>query len=134
MPTVLIVDDQQSARETLRSILADYTLVEAVDGKDALNKLSRHAVDLMLLDLDLPRIPGLKVVERLAETHPLLPVIIVSGTGHIPDAIQAARHGVYDYVEKPIKADILRTLVDGILKWTVLLRARQLPVVQPPHG
>jgi two-component system nitrogen regulation response regulator NtrX len=108
---VLIVDDDAHVRESLREILdyAGHSTDEAGDGKAALDLLTHRDVDLMLLDLDLPRVTGIEVLRKTAEEHPELPVVIISGKGTIRSAVEATKLGAYDFLEKPLEAE--RTLL-----------------------
>ena len=88
--TILIVDDDLYVRESLREILNDngYTIEEAADGKTALDILAQNSVDLMLLDLDLPRINGMDVLRKTAAEFPQVGVVIISGKGTIESAVE----------------------------------------------
>jgi len=109
--TILIVDDDLYIRESLREILNDngYTIEEAVDGKTALDILAQRPFDLMLLDLDLPRVNGMEVLRKAAADYPEVGVVIISGKGTIQLAVEAIQLGAYDFLEKPL--EVQRTLV-----------------------
>jgi len=125
-PTVLIVDDDPHVRESLKEILdyAGHAAEEAGDGKAALDLLSRKPVDLVLLDLDLPRVPGLDVLRRTAAEHPEVPVVIISGKGTIRTAVEATKLGAYDFLEKPLEAERTLLTVRNALEKALLLRQR----------
>ncbi|GIW91612.1 MAG: sigma-54-dependent Fis family transcriptional regulator [Pirellulaceae bacterium] len=108
---ILIVDDDPFIRQSLAEILrfAGHTTLEAADGKAALDLLGRHPVDLILLDLELPRIGGLDVLRRVQAERPHIPVVIISGKGTIRIAVEATKLGAYDFLEKP--PDARRTLL-----------------------
>ncbi len=103
-PKVLTIDDDASVRRSVVAFLRDhqYEAVEACDGVAGLEAFDQHRPDLVLLDLRMPRLNGLDVLKRLTEKAPEVPVIIVSGAGVISDAVEAIRHGAWDYVLKPI--------------------------------
>jgi DNA-binding NtrC family response regulator len=109
--TVLVVDDDPHVRDGLTDILdhAGHETVEARDGKTALGLVSDRAVDLILLDLQLPRVPGMEVLRQTTTEHPGVPIVIVSGKGTIQQAVEATKIGAYDFLEKPVNAQ--RTLV-----------------------
>jgi DNA-binding NtrC family response regulator len=109
--TVLVVDDDPHVRDGLTDILdhAGHETVEARDGKTALELVSERAVDLILLDLQLPRVPGMEVLRQTTTEHPGVPIVIVSGKGTIQQAVEATKIGAYDFLEKPVNAQ--RTLV-----------------------
>ncbi len=109
--TILIVDDDIYVRESLREILTDagYAVIEATDGKMALDLLPQRTIDLLLLDLDLPRVSGMEVLRQVTVEFPNLQVVIISGKGTIQQAIEATRLGAYDFLEKPLETQ--RTLL-----------------------
>ncbi|WP_457652786.1 sigma-54-dependent transcriptional regulator [Rhodocaloribacter sp.] len=108
---ILIVDDDPFIRESLGEILhyAGHSTVEAGDGKAAIDLLARHPVDLILLDLELPRVAGLDVLRHAQAEYPHVPIVIISGKGTIRIAVEATKLGAYDFLEKPV--DARRTLV-----------------------
>ncbi len=100
---ILLVDDDPFFRDGLIDILNDegYSVTEAEDGKIALEILEKQShYDLVLLDLNLPRISGMQVMETVADLYPELPVLIISGAGTIPKAVEATKMGAYDFIEK----------------------------------
>jgi two-component system nitrogen regulation response regulator NtrX len=107
----LIVDDDRFVRESLREILEleGYQTLEAEDGKTALDLLTAGRVDLLLLDLELPRVSGIEVLRRVAEDRLDLCPVIISGQGSIPKAVTTMKLGAYDFLEKPLQAE--RTLL-----------------------
>ncbi len=109
-PRTLIVDDDPNLREGLRELLEHDGLValEAGDGKTALDLLLHEPVDLLLLDLELPRVSGMSVLREIADRRLDIPVIIISGKGTIPTAVQTIQLGALDFIEKPL--DPTRTL------------------------
>ena len=111
MPTVLVVDDEASIRRTLREILEyeDFDVEEAVDGEEALAAIREHQYDLVLLDVKMPKMDGMDVLEDIAENETDLPVVMISGHGTIETAVEATKLGAYDFIEKP--PDLNRLLV-----------------------
>jgi len=111
MPTVLVVDDEESIRDTLREILEyeDIDVDEAVDGEDALQSIRDETYDLVLLDVKMPKVDGMDVLETIAEEELDLPVVMISGHGTIETAVEATKLGAFDFIEKP--ADLNRLLV-----------------------
>lgn len=101
--TILVVDDERSIRRTLREILEyeGYTVDEAVDGDEALEKLRAGRYDLVLLDIKMPRRDGMEVLRMLAAEQPEVPVVMISGHGTIETAVEATRLGAFDFIEKP---------------------------------
>ncbi len=102
---ILIVDDDQSTRFGLVSFLEDrgFEPFEAGDGREALEVFERVKPEVVLADLRMPGMDGLQLLEHLTATSPETPVIMVSGTGAIHDAVKALRIGAWDYVVKPVE-------------------------------
>lgn len=111
MPTILIADDEPSIRRTLREILEyeGFDVEEAVDGEEAATKAVADSVDLILLDIKMPKRDGMEVLEYLAEKEVSVPVVMISGHGSVETAVEATRLGAADFLEKP--PDLNRLLV-----------------------
>ena len=109
--TILIVDDDPYIRDSLEDILRfeGYRCLTAKDGLDALEQLKAHSVDLILLDLKLPRLDGLEVLKKSMASQPNVPIVMISGQGTIQLAVEATKLGAFDFLEKPLEAD--RTLI-----------------------
>jgi len=106
-PVVLIVDDEEGIRESLSGIFEDEgcIIVTANSGEEALNLLKEQNPDLVLLDIWLPGIDGIKTLEKIKALKPDIPVIMISGHGNIELAVKATRFGAYDFLEKPLSLD-----------------------------
>jgi len=104
---ILIVEDDESVREELCHYLTDagYDVIEASDGKRALDLLESELLDLVLLDLRLPRVDGMQVLDEIVQKHMPLPVIMISAHGTIQLAVEATKKGAFDFLEKPLKSD-----------------------------
>src|SRR3989338_3450875 len=104
MPTVLIVDDEPTPRAFLRQSLADqgYATLEAGTVADAHNQIDLGHADIVLLDVNLPDGSGLRLLERVAQEQPGLPVIVITGYGDIEMAVDAMQAGAQDFLTKPI--------------------------------
>ncbi|HEX9971069.1 MAG TPA: response regulator, partial [bacterium] len=124
--TILIVDDDLYVRESLREILNDngYSIEEAVDGKTALDFLTHHPVDLMLLDLDLPRVNGMDVLRKTIVEFSETGVVIISGKGTIQLAVEATKLGAYDFLEKPLELQRTMLTVRNAIEKMMLVRQR----------
>ena len=101
---ILIVDDEENIRLSLKGGLEDegYQIVLAASGEEAFKVLEQTEVDLLLLDIWMPGMDGLTVLERLKKDLPSLPVIIMTGHGSIDTAVRATRLGALDFIEKPL--------------------------------
>lgn len=102
--TILTIDDESLIRETFRFYLEDcgYAVLEAADGRSGLERVKEWQPDLVLLDLRMPELDGLEVLKVLHREYPELPVIVISGTGFIGDAVEAMKEGAWSYLLKPI--------------------------------
>jgi len=102
--TLLIVDDERNIQLTLARALAleGYLTETASGGVEALDKLASLPVDLVVMDVKMPDLDGLTVLEKARALRPDLPVIIMSGHGSIETVRQAFKLGAFDYLEKPI--------------------------------
>ena len=104
-PVILTIDDEENIRDSFRLFLEDfdYTVVEACNGREGLEVFQRENPDLVLCDLRMPEMDGLEVLEHIKQLSPDTPIIVVSGTGVIGDAIEAIRRGAWNYLLKPIQ-------------------------------
>ncbi len=111
MPTILVADDEPAIRRSLREILdfEGHEIIEAEDGEEALQKAKAGGIDLILLDIKMPRRDGMEVLEALREAEIGTPVVMISGHGTVETAVEATRLGAVDFLEKP--PDLNRLLV-----------------------
>ena len=102
---ILVVDDDAYVREALREHLehAGFLVLEAADGKVASDLLDREPVDLVLLDLELPRVSGLELLAHMVDDHAEVAVLIVSGKGSVARAVDTMKLGAFDFLEKPVE-------------------------------
>ncbi len=100
---ILVVDDDADFREELRDCLEDYTIVEAVNGLEALAILKKpNAIDLVILDAVMPQLSGLEVLREIKRVKPSLAIIMLTGQSSKDIAIDALKGRADDYIEKPI--------------------------------
>lgn len=118
MPRILIADDEPSIRRTLREILEyeGFGVEEAVDGEEAIAKAVGGSVDLLLLDIKMPKRDGMDVLQSLAEKELPVPVVMISGHGSIETAVEATQLGATDFLEKPPDLNRLLVTVRNALK------------------
>jgi len=104
LKTALTIDDEAGIRRSIRAYLEDLGLevFEAENGERGLETFRAVRPDAILVDLSMPGISGIEVIETINREAPETPVIVVSGTGILEDAIQAVRRGAWDYITKPI--------------------------------
>jgi len=115
---ILIVEDEPNVRLVFRTALASagYSLSTAEDGEAALRALEQLPVDLVLLDLLMPGLGGMEVLQRLRAAGNDVPVVIVTAYGSVPNAVQAMKLGAIDFVAKPLAPDALRQVVAEVLQ------------------
>jgi DNA-binding response OmpR family regulator len=113
-----VIEDEDAIRRGIVDVLrmAGYEPIEAADGEIGLIEARRAGVDLILLDLMLPKLDGFEVLSELRKTHPSLPVIILSARGAEDDRVRGLRGGADDYVVKPFSARELLARVEAVLR------------------
>jgi len=124
MPTILIADDEKNIRATLARALAleGYATEEAEDGARALACIEAGDIDLLLLDLQMPVMDGLALLERLAGRERRPPVIVLTAHGSIERAVRAVRLGAVDFIEKPPSTERILVAVANALHLERLTR------------
>ena len=126
---VLIVDDQEDARWVLTNVMrqAGFTALPAANGEDALTSITRHAPDVVLLDIGLPDMDGFEVLTRIKLLDKAIPVIMVTGNGKPYDAARAVRAGAWDYITKPFKnKDVLHTVHGALAEKATKSQVRRI--------
>ncbi len=115
---VLIIDDDEIIRKSCEKVLTPegYIVVPASSGVEGLRLLSKTPIDLVLTDLRMSDMDGIEVLKKVKETGPDIEVIIITGYGTIKSAIEAIRHGAYDYIEKPFPPEELLNVVKRALE------------------
>jgi len=116
--TVLVVEDDAPIRRGLVDALrfAGYALLEAENGAQGLELALRTQPDLILLDVAMPELDGFEVLQRVRETHPGLPVIMLTARGSEEDRVRGLRKGADDYVVKPFSTSELVARVEAVLR------------------
>jgi DNA-binding response OmpR family regulator len=118
IPRVLVVEDDATVREITRRYLGDagYAVDEAADGVAGLHSARAHPPDAVVLDVMLPGLSGLEVCRALRDTHPLLPIVMLSALGDEGDRVAGLEFGADDYVTKPFSARELVLRVAAVLR------------------
>ncbi len=113
LPRVLIADDEKHVAEGLQMILNEegYEAEKATDGDEAWEKLKADEFALVIADLNMPGIDGLELFARMRDDHIDSEFIVITGEGTIASAVEAMRHGAYDYLLKPLDMERLKALV-----------------------
>lgn len=114
--SVLVVDDEKNIRMTLSMTLESmsYQIQTAVNGEEALEKMSANEFWLILLDLKMPGMDGIEVLRRVSKKYPKIRVIIITAHGTIESAVEAMKLGAVDFIQKPFTANEIRELVNQV--------------------
>jgi DNA-binding NtrC family response regulator len=118
MPNILVVDDKDTMRNMLFETLSEegYRVDAASDGQKAIDLVHNKSYDLVLTDLKMPDIDGLKVLSEVKEVDSETSVIVMTAYGTIEDAVSAMKIGAYDFITKPFDTEHLCVLVNRALE------------------
>jgi putative PEP-CTERM system response regulator len=126
MKSILVVDDEVGARESLKMILkGEYQVLLAKNAEEAFRQIHAQIPDVVLLDLILPDMDGLRVLEKMKQTLPDQIVIMITATKTVKTAVEAMKLGAYDYITKPFDVDELRLIVNRALSTRALKEENQ---------
>ena len=122
VPRILVVDDDEILRATLTTILTrrGFEVDSVADGLEALDAIRSKVYDLVVTDIEMPRMNGITLLDRASALNPRLSFIVITAYASVESAVEALRRGAYDYLLKPLNFD------DLILKIQRLLEHRQL--------
>jgi len=135
---VLVVDDDADLRLTVSSALSEnhYSVEQARDGEEAVNRVRAGKFDLVLLDVNMPRLSGMEALKEIKAHDPSIIVIMLTAFSNVRDAVESTKEGAYNYLEKPIKAENLVYLVDKALRAHRMIKniALSSPMIKLPNG
>ncbi|MEZ5003850.1 MAG: sigma-54 dependent transcriptional regulator [Chitinophagales bacterium] len=129
MATILIVDDEKAIRRTLKEILEyeKYKIEEASDGEEGLAMIKSNTYDVVILDIKMPKMDGMEVMEAVNKAGIDVPIIMLSGHGNIDTAVEAVKKGAYDYISKPPDLNrLLITIRNAMDKATLITETKVL--------
>jgi DNA-binding NtrC family response regulator len=108
-PFVLLVDDEVPFVETMTKRLSkrQVMVLPAYSGREALEKLAKNAVDVVILDVKMPGMDGIETLREIKKTHPLVEVIMLTGHATVETAVEGMRLGAFDYLMKPCEIEEL---------------------------
>jgi len=130
-PVLLVVDDDAGVRETLHLILDDeYTVLDAAHGRAALSMVRAERVDLVLLDILMPEVDGIEILQELKTFEPDLPVVMVTAVKTVRTTVAAMKLGASDYVTKPFQEEELL----GSIRRALEQRVRRPSADRAPPG
>jgi two-component system nitrogen regulation response regulator NtrX len=115
---VLVIDDETGIREAIRMTLEyeGYKIDEARSGQEGLDKAGKVPYDAILLDIKMPVLDGIEVLENLKEQRIATPVVMVSGHGDVHTAVECTKRGAFDFLEKPLNRDKLLLTVRNAVR------------------
>ncbi|MDR2841723.1 MAG: sigma-54 dependent transcriptional regulator [Spirochaetaceae bacterium] len=118
MKKILIIDDERSIRTAMSQIMEDegYTALTAEDAIAGIDILSSENIDLVFLDVMLPKLGGIEALEKIKQHWKSLEVVIISGHASIDTAVKAVKLGAFDYLEKPLSIDKILTVCRNALE------------------
>lgn len=115
--SVLVVDDEPQMRLAMRRVLtrAGYTVDEACDGVEALDRLRRGSHRVVVSDVRMPRLDGMSFLDRAREVSPGSAIVLVTAYGTVESAVEAVRRGARDYILKPFPPEVLERVVEAAM-------------------
>ena len=117
MRKILVVDDELSVRDSLRMIFKkDCQVITAGNAKEAWEKILSEEPDLIFLDILMPQKDGMEMLKEIRESHPFIPVIMLTATKTVKTAVEAMKLGAQDYITKPFDVEELRIIADKALE------------------
>ncbi|PKN89491.1 MAG: two-component system response regulator [Deltaproteobacteria bacterium HGW-Deltaproteobacteria-1] len=117
--TILVVDDESSHRMMLKAHLGEegYEVIEASDGQEAVDLVSQHFYDLILMDIRMSIMDGIEALHRIKKISPSLPIIMMTAYGSIESAVATLKSGADDYLTKPLDMDELLLKIEKVLHY-----------------
>lgn len=115
---ILVVDDDEAIRDSCSQLLTEMkvTVENASDGNAGLNKIKRRVFDIVILDLKMPGLNGMKLLKMIKEINPETIVIVITGYATVDSAVHAMKNGAYDFLPKPFTPEELRIIVKRALE------------------
>ena len=106
-PRILVVDDDAAIRDSLKMTLEydGYDVMQAATGEEGVKLIEREAPDLVFLDVKMPGMDGLEVLQKVRHLAEVTPIVVISGHGDISTAVEATRLGAFDFIEKPLERE-----------------------------
>ena len=116
--SILVVDDDDAHRSMLRTMLRSwgFTVEEATDGDEAVERVRERAFDAVLSDVRMARMDGIHALKAMLEYNPALPVVLMTAYSSVETAVDALRLGAYDYLVKPLDFDLLRETLEQAIE------------------
>ncbi|MDO9530329.1 MAG: response regulator [Syntrophales bacterium] len=125
--TILLVDDDAGMRETLKDILVDkgYQVTIFASGKEAIKEIRKGLFDIVIVDLKLPDVGGIQILEEAKEVNPESAVIMMTGYASLESAVEALNRGAFSYIIKPFNMDEVKVVIKKALHQIKLSKENQ---------
>jgi len=122
--SILVVDDDDTLRKTMSRLFEKkgFTVNTAGTGREGLNKIREMFYDLIILDIRMPEMDGIEVLEKIMELKPETTVVMISGHGNIETAVEAIKKGAFDFIVKPLDLNRLLITIRNAGDKTVLIK------------
>ncbi|HUQ88697.1 MAG TPA: response regulator, partial [Vicinamibacterales bacterium] len=106
-PRILVIDDEAAIRDSLKMTLEydGYDVMQAATGEEGVKLVEREAPDLVFLDIKMPGMDGLEVLQKLQHLRDVMPIVVITGNAEIQNAVEATRLGAFDFIEKPVSSE-----------------------------
>ncbi len=139
MRKILVVDDDMDLRSSVVSALSEegeYQVDQANDGEEAVNRVRANQYDLVLMDVNMPRLSGIEALKEIKAHDPSIVVIMLTAFSNIRDAVEATRLGAFNYLEKPVKSDHLVYMIGQAFRSQNMVKtlSYSAPVFNLPSG
>ena len=120
--TVLVVDDDAHIRSSIGKFLIarGHTVIEAANGEKAVEVVKSQAVDIVIVDVKMPKMDGFEVLRRVRSVSPETEVIVITGVKEAENAFRALREGAFDFFNKPFKVEDLNAAIQRTMRYQVL--------------
>ncbi|WP_291323382.1 sigma-54 dependent transcriptional regulator [Desulfonatronospira sp.] len=128
-PKLLVVDDEAGHRMMIKAVMQDqgFEILEAVNGMQCLEILDSRGADVVLLDIKMPGIDGMQVLEQINRRHPGVQVVMLTAFGSVGSAVDAMKQGAFDYLTKPADIEELKSVMVMALDYSRLVRESAPP-------
>ena len=106
-PRILVIDDEAAIRDSLKMTLEydGYEVMTAATGEEGVKLVEREAPDLVFLDIKMPGMDGIEVLQKLRHLTETVPIVVISGHADINTAVEATKLGAFDFIEKPLASE-----------------------------
>ena len=118
MAKIVIIDDEPSILQLMSKLCngLGHEVFSLTTGSEGLQTIDKELPDLLIVDLKIGDMSGIEIIERCAQNHPGMPIIMVTGFGSVETAVEAMRQGAFDYLTKPFELDDLQRTLNRALK------------------